>query len=116
MTQIQLLELQQLLDTGNEHSFYDWTEWRRLRRTVLELDHYECQLCKAEGRYSRARIVHHVKHLRDRPDLALDIYDPKTGERQLVSVCKRHHQQEHPESLKIAETLEKPFDLPERWD
>lgn len=76
------------------------------------MDHYECQHCKAAGRYRRAEIVHHVKHLRDRPDLALSIWDG--DERQLVSVCKPCHEAEHPESLRKWETVQ-PVTT-ERWD
>ena len=107
-----LQDLVSLLAAGREHDFYTWTEWRIRRAEVLRLDHYECQHCKAAGRYRRADIVHHVKHLRDRPDLALSIWDG--DERQLVSVCKACHEAEHPESLRKWETV--PPVTAERWD
>lgn len=113
-----LEQLQHLIQTGNEAQFYWWPEWsgaNGLRWDVLRMDHYECQLCKARGRYSKGRIVHHVKHLRDRPDLALSLYDPETRERQLITVCKTCHELEHPESLR--QNASKTPDLtPERWD
>ena len=59
------------------------------------MDNHECQICKRKGRYRRADIVHHVKHLKDRPDLALSIWDGE--ERQLVSVCRQCHEDLHPE-------------------
>ena len=58
------------------------------------MDHNECQLCKAKGKYKKATIVHHIKHFEDRPDLGLSIYD-KNGDRQLISVCDECHEQEH---------------------
>ena len=113
--------LRRLIDAGQEARFYWWPEWadpdpaRGTRAAVLKMDNYECQICKARGRYSRGTIVHHVKHLRERPDLALSIFDPDTGERQLVTVCKACHEAEHPESLRRCEPSAEPITT-ERWD
>ena len=112
---IRLERLRLLIDTGNEARFYWWPQWQRLREEVLRLDRYECQTCKARGRYRRAVLVHHVKHLRDRPDLALSVYDPDTGARQLVSLCKACHEAEHPESLRQYAPAAEPITA-ERWD
>lgn len=88
-------------------AFYDSAAWARVRRQVLELDHYECQMCRVSGRLTHQSkgkgatlVVHHVKHLKDRPDLALCIYDPDTSERQLVTLCEGCHDLVHPEKLK----------------
>lgn len=108
-----LVELHGLLDAGREHEFYSWTEWRRLRRAVLALDNNECQECKRRGIYSRASIVHHVQHLRDRPDLALSVYDG--DRRQLEAVCKRCHEALHPEGQRQYKPPAPPLTL-ERWD
>lgn len=103
-----------MIAAGTEHDFYYWPQWRRLREDVLKLDHYECQRCKQlKHRYSKAVLVHHVKHLRDRPDLALSIWDGK--ERQLVSVCKSCHEELHPESQR-GFLPSKPPIAAERWD
>lgn len=113
--------LRRLIDAGQEARFYWWPEWadpdpaRGTRAAVLKMDNFECQICKARGRYSRGTIVHHVKHLRERPDLALSIFDPDTGERQLVTVCKACHEEEHPESLRRCEPSAEPITT-ERWD
>lgn len=109
----QLAKLQQALDAGQEHDFYLWPAWRSLRAEVLRLDNYECQECRRRGRYRRAAIVHHVKHLRDRPDLALSIYDGQ--ERQLESVCKRCHEALHPEGQRQYAPSAPPL-TQERWD
>lgn len=110
-----LLRLEALIASGREDAFYSWGQWRSLRDDVLKLDHWECQLCKAKGRYRRGSIVHHVKHLRDRPDLALSVWDPDTGVRQLLTVCKACHELEHPESLRQTVPAKAPVTL-ERWD
>ena len=107
--------VRRLLSEGREIVWYNCAPWQRLREQVLQMDHYECQRCKARGRYAKATIVHHVKHLRDRPDLALSIYDPDTGERQLVSVCKRCHELLHPESQRQYRPKGRPVTA-ERWD
>lgn len=112
---IRLEQLKRLIAQGREEAFYSWTEWQELRSEVLKLDRFECQNCKKAGRYRKARIVHHVKHLRDRPDLALSAVDPDDGERQLVSLCKRCHEQEHPESQRQFKKIAAPLTI-ERWD
>ena len=58
---LRLRELAALLQSGEEWRFYSWGEWRACRREVLRLDRYECQRCKAAGRYGRADIVHHIE-------------------------------------------------------
>lgn len=108
-----LQQLTQLIREGRENLFYSWPEWKSLRNDVLDLDHRECQLCKVKGRFRSARIVHHVRHLRDRPDLALSIWF--NGKRQLISVCKICHEEQHPESLRQFTPAPPPVTL-ERWD
>ena len=113
ISDMRLTELRGLLKAGREHEFYSWPEWRRLRPDVLTLDNCECQECKRRGRYAQAVIVHHVQHLRDRPDLALSIYDG--DRRQLESVCKRCHEALHPESQRQNAPGAPPLTA-ERWD
>ena len=109
-------ELVGLIATGREHEFYVCGEWKRTAAMVRTYDRNECQRCKAAGRYARGVIVHLVKHLKDRPDLAMRMYDPDTGERQLITVCKKCHEQEHPEALRRAEREERDTITQERWD
>ena len=115
LTPTLLAKLRALIAAGREWEFYSWSQWLRRRGEVLELDHHECQLCRAQGRYRRGKIVHHVKHLRDRPDLALSIFDPDTGERQLLTVCKTGHELEHPEAFRQYAPKAPPLTA-ERWD
>ena len=111
-----LHQLTELLQTGREALFYTWPEWLAVRAQVLKLDHWECVLCRERyHRFRPARIVHHVRHLRERPDLALSILDPDTEARQLISVCKACHEEEHPESLRRSGPGRAPLTR-ERWD
>ena len=115
MTGEQLLKLQEKISADNVDSFYHWKDWEQLRAEVLRMDNHECQICKRKGRDRRADIVHHVKHLKDRPDLALSIWDGE--ERQLVSVCRQCHEDLHPERTvryRYGKTV-KPI-TEERWD
>ncbi len=112
---LRLTQLRGLINQGREYLFYTWPEWLALRMEVLRLDHWECQLCKTRGRHRAAKIVHHVKHLKDRPDLALSVCTPDTGARQLVSLCKRCHEEQHPESQRQFKRIRAPV-TEERWD
>lgn len=115
ITSEQLQKLIKLISDGKEHSFYLWTSWKKKCEDVKKIDHYECQYCKINGKYSKGVIVHHVKHLKDRPDLALSIYDPDTNERQLILLCKKCHELQHPNSLKKINYKLKLLN-DERWD
>lgn len=115
MTPDKLARLTALLAAGRENVWYNSSDWGTVREAVKQMDHCECLVCKAMGRHSPARVVHHVKHLRDRPDLALSIYDPDTGARQLISVCKDCHERLHPESQRQYWPHFSPLTA-ERWD
>ena len=115
MTPDKLARLTALLAAGRENVWYNSGDWGRVKEAVKQMDHCECLVCKAMGRHSPARVVHHVKHLRDRPDLALSIYDPDTGARQLISVCKDCHERLHPESQRQYRPSKPPV-TKERWD
>lgn len=67
--------------------FYKSAAWKHKRSYIMQRDHYQCQEClrrvttaTAEGRelvgrdryINRATQVHHIQHLDERPDLALD--------------------------------------------
>lgn len=97
--------------------FYKWRKWQAVRKTVLSMDRYECQLCKMKyHRYRKATTVHHVNHFKDRPDLGLEIWywDPAKHEkrRNLVSLCHDCHEEVH--NFRKGEP--KPEITTERWD
>ena len=100
--------LLRLIEAGEHRRFYKRKEWKRKRKAILRRDNYECQRCKANGGYSRATTVHHIKHLTDRPDLALT-------DSNLVSLCSACHNEEHPEKLKQYRAGEKEYITEERW-
>lgn len=97
--------------------FYKTDDWRELRLDILNDFHYECQGCLKKGKYTRADCVHHVNHVKDRPDLALSrYYIDKHGKKQyqLVPLCNICHNIEHPEKLMTEEQKNK-FTNEERW-
>jgi len=115
LTKKELDKLRALIEDGREHLFYCGSKWQRARKYVLRLDRYECQLCKSRGQYAKATHVHHVQHLKQRPDLALSVFDDGGG-RQLVSVCRACHEECHPERAPAMAVRVNRFSTVERWD
>lgn len=74
-------------------AFYHTTKWKYKRKDILKRDHNECQMCLQKGKYTRATTVHHIKHLRDMPELALT-------DSNLISLCNDCHELMHPEKHK----------------
>lgn len=70
--------------------FYESRAWKKMKVAVLRRDGYRCQHCKRYGRMTEAQVVHHIQHLDEHPELALD---PKN----LISLCIGCHNKEHPE-------------------
>lgn len=95
------------------HRFYTWEKWKLVRKEVLKLDKYECQLCKSRGKYTKANTVHHINHLKIRPDMALEIYYMIGGKkkRNLISLCHQCHDEVH--GFRVPEN-KKPL-TEERW-
>ena len=107
-------KLQRLIDESKTDNFYQLAVWKRMREQVMKHDHYECQLCKAKGRYRKGVIVHHVKHLKQFPALAYQrFYVDENGQRhkQLVPLCRACHEYEHNRTVKAY----KKFTNEERW-
>lgn len=104
------------IEEQDMHRFYTWAAWKRKRAEALELFRYECQDCKARGRYTRATHVHHVRHLKDYPQYALDVFvTDAAGKKQvqLLPLCEACHDRRHPERLKGHQP--KNFLTKERW-
>lgn len=104
----QIEKLITAIKRGNVRKFYKSKPWRKKRREILRRDNRECQKCKANGGYHEAETVHHVKHLKDRPELAL-------VDSNLISLCFTCHNQEHPEKLKRFKVNKREHITPERW-
>lgn len=84
-----ILQIQQLYEQNNIIKFYKHRHWKNnIRLRALERDNYECQECKRRGKYSKGRNVHHIKELRDRPDLAYTLSN-------LETLCIQCHNLEH---------------------
>ena len=100
-------KLLEYIKKGYYYLFYRSREWLAKRAEILKRDNYECQRCKSLGLFSAADCVHHIKHLKDHPELALK-------DDNLISLCNACHNIEHPEKLKKVES--KRFTNEERWE
>ena len=87
--------------------FYKTKTWQDKRDEILQRDNYECQMCKDKGRYTSATTVHHIKHYKYCPELALT-------DSNLVSLCDACHNVVHPEKL---ESVHKKKEIhKEKWE
>ena len=115
MTPEQIEYVTRCIADNNVHAFYIWTPWIRLRSEVLDEDRHECQRCKERGKYTKANTVHHVKHVKAHPELALEkCYIDDAGEqrRNLISLCHDCHEREH--GYRVKHKRKKPL-TEERW-
>lgn len=105
---IQVMQLNkkliQAIRKGNTHYFYTSWAWLQKRKQILERDNFECQRCKEEGGFSKANTVHHIKELKDYPELSLT-------DSNLVSLCYSCHNIAH----ERFEGQKPKIDIPERW-
>lgn len=77
-----------LIKNNNIKAFYNSALWEHIREEVLQEQHHECQVCKANGLYGEGNTVHHIKFLREHPELALT-------KSNLMVVCKDCHYKIH---------------------
>lgn len=80
--------------------FYKSSQWAKTREIILTRDNYLCQNCLKNNRIKKADVVHHIKELRDYPELAFD-------ESNLVSWCHTCHTRHH-KSGKVTEEKTNP--------
>ena len=104
---MELNDIIKLIRSGNVHAFYKSGEWLAARAEILKEQKNECQICKSKGGYSEANIVHHIKHLKEHPELAL-------VKSNLMAVCGACHNELHPEKAFKDRTKKKPINE-ERW-
>ncbi len=91
-------QIRRFIADGRIDRFYNDRTWRRISNEVRQEQHNECQYCRLEGKAGRADIVHHVKHLRDFPELAYSKYyysADGTKQQQLMCCCYAHHRLLH---------------------
>lgn len=103
-------EIIDALKRGDTKQFYRSEEWINKRKEILKRDNKECQRCKGNGKVGKGECVHHIKHLKDRPDLVL-------ADSNLISLCYTCHNEVHPEKLQKLQQLhyKKKFKNEERW-
>lgn len=99
-------DLLKAVKNGNVSKFYKSRTWRKKRRQILERDNFECQMCKKEGKVSKGNTVHHIKHLKDFPELGLT-------DENLITLCYAHHNEVHLEKRGAGKA--KAAEIPERW-
>lgn len=115
----ELLELiYDCIAADDMHPFYVRSEWQRKRVHIFQRDHGECQSCKrkhklklvklnAKDRNQRA-YIHHIKHLRDYPELAM-------SDDNLETLCFTCHEEEHIEERQRFEVRKERFTNEEKW-
>lgn len=114
--------INELIEEDKLYRFYKSREWLELRAKVMQEHHNECVKCRARGKITKAQTVHHINHVKDRPDLALSQYTTDdNGKRiaNLIPLCNSCHNKEHPEKQYKAYFTNKKKnddDIPERWD
>ena len=117
MTERFLQWLLGLIAAGDIHPFYVSSEWRQLAAAVLRDDCRNCQIC---GKANAADLVHHVRHVKRFPQLALSRYyvdEDGTQQRNLISVCRGCHEAVcHPERMRKPTAKPEAFATAERWD
>lgn len=84
--------INKLIQYHNIKAFYNNAAWEHVRAEALDRDNNECQKCKSKGLYSKAQCVHHKKHVRKHPELALTLDN-------IISLCNSCHDEEHPEKF-----------------
>lgn len=108
------------IDTSTHESrakFYESQQWKSLRQAVLERDHYECVMCKENGKLTTTQDsvmeVDHIKELEFYPELALDPNNLRT----LCKDChnKRHHRFNYSTNHKAWKSTNK-WAADERWE
>ena len=109
-------QIKAMIVSGDVKPFYKDRYWRSLALTIIAENHYECYLCKQQGKYTRAKLVHHVQHLKHHPELAYSrTYRDSTGEHiQLMPLCHDCHEKIHERSAGCVKPHEG-FSNDEKW-
>lgn len=93
------------------HKFYKSYIWKKFRSKIMLERKGRCEICwnggkdgKGVRRYKKATTLHHKKHLKQFPQLALDRDN-------VILVCDECHKEEHPEIYAKTHKITE-----ERWD
>lgn len=80
--------IRQLIKEDKIILFYKSARWQQKKKEILMRDNYECQECKKKGKLTTIQHtkldIHHIKELKDYPELAFD-------NNNLITVCVYHH-------------------------
>jgi 5-methylcytosine-specific restriction endonuclease McrA len=107
-------QIRALIANGETAKFYNDFYWRKLSHEIIREQHGECQICKARGKFTPAVLTHHVKHLKDFPELAYERYQDKSCTvRQLIALCQKCHEEQHPD--RFGKQSSEAFINSERW-
>lgn len=104
MTPLLLDQLKEYIKANTMIPFYKSKEWRKLRAIAKRRDNNECQMCKEIGGYSKGYMVHHIKEVKDYPELALTLNN-------LQTLCNSCHNKVHDK----LPNQKKSFTNEERW-
>lgn len=87
-----IVRVTKYVTTEERNKFYWSSEWRKIRKKIVERDNFECVKCKRQGKVTTndtdRLIVDHIVELKDRPDLRLE---PSN----LQTLCHYHHELKH---------------------
>lgn len=97
--------IEHLISLNQLDRFYHSKYFKKVKKEVLSELHYECVKCKEKGKLTiiredkkRSGVVHHIKYVRDYPELALSKYyidEEGNKQRQLIILCNECHEIEH---------------------
>ena len=90
-------QIRKLIRNGNESEFYNDRYWRQLSKDVIKEHHGECIMCRYAHRMRAATLVHHVRHLKEYPELAYSRTYTAEGVQhmQLMPLCHDCHERIH---------------------
>lgn len=94
-----------LIAENRTDDFYNEKYWRRLSHKIIKEERNECRQCREAHRLTRATLVHHIKPLREHPELAYERSN-------LMPLCHDCHERIHKRGI-YAE--QKGFVNEERW-
>lgn len=81
-------QIRTLIRENRVEEFYNSRGWRNLSEEIINANHRECQMCKRDHTLTRATLVHHIKPLREHPELAYD-------RNNLMPLCHDCHERIH---------------------
>lgn len=86
------------LNDNKAYKIYKCAEFTRLKKRILEKNHFECALCKENNKITRANTVHHIQEVKKHPELAFEeFYIDRDGIKQknLIPLCFDCHNAIH---------------------